>query len=194
MAAEEAIGCGKRAELWAMGASARESAGQCLADLQLCVSSVNLLTDSRNGILLPGAARMAFAFRRTMTASGDERGASAFSPGDYVLISVQSWSRTAVAQDESWAKDLVAPAVTTGFLNSVSGDEIIVSVDRDLRYWASTRNVSAMDLVWRIDLEEIGASYSTAKSTLESLFVKVTASCRRAQRTSVSFPFERGIA
>jgi DNA replication ATP-dependent helicase Dna2 len=172
MAAEEALGCGRRAELWSMSAWDREKTGRCFSGLHMCDVLQSLPTDTRSGILLPGSPRKSFSFKRArMSEGGGLFAYGTMSVGEYVLISVQRWSSEDCTQNGSWANNVVVPAVTSGFLQSVSGDQISVTVDKDLRYWASSRKLSAADLIWRVDAEEIVASYSTAKSSIEALFI-----------------------
>jgi DNA replication ATP-dependent helicase Dna2 len=113
--------------------------------------------------------RLSFSFERGPAAAGEAEVFSrgSMSVGDYVAVSVQAWDVASCGEDAG----ALVPNMTSGFVDVVSAATVAVLVDRDIVHWCGSRSRDARRVVWRIDAEEIVASFSTAKATVESLFV-----------------------
>lgn len=163
MAREESFSVKGRAELWAMSAKDREAQRRAWVGLQLCVP------EDGGQTALVTSRRIPFTFKRYAHAvnSIDVLPATIFSKGDYVAVSVQSWDIATCSLE----KGALVSNMATAFVDDISESTVTVLTDSNILHWCATRSRAPDSVVWRIDSEEIVASFSTAKSTIESLFV-----------------------
>lgn len=174
LVAEEAHASAGRSELWAVPASEKQAAGSCWTGLYMKPpkfdSSTTSQAENEAQTFSPSRNRLPFVFYIPNDASVAERyilSSSCISVGDFVVVSVQRFDAL-----ERHNRDSVrAPAVATGFVETLTESEVRVKADRDLWEWSCRMHSSPDTIVWRIDAEEISASFNTAKANVESLFV-----------------------
>lgn len=172
LAAEEALSVSTSAELWTMSGSAREAVGRCWSGLRL--------VPQPDSPMVGKPRRPATIFRRT---PGEEYSDSRFtgghfSVGDFVVVSVQYAHGTQPAGDTLEAptvsrgqREVLYPGLAMGFVQGIFENQVSISIDQNLEQWCAVNNFGIDDLVWRVDGEEIMASFKTAKATVEALFV-----------------------
>ena len=173
VAGEEAIAIRPQKHLWTKTASEREAEGTCIANLTLVPHNGSVSMCSQNvSLSVDGKHVQWFARRECEKGFTKDQVRSKITAGDYVLLSVEK-----VLPDES-GRGLTSastttwkPALTNGFVYSVKGDRVGVLVERNMTTWARKQRFPVERLVWRIDAEEIFASYRTAKTNLAQLFV-----------------------
>ncbi len=173
LAAEEAVVIRPQKRLWTMTASEREAEGTCIANLKLIPNSNTSAMCSQNvSLSVDGKHVQWFAKHEFANDGSREQVRSKISAGDYVLLSVEK-----VISDESGRGVTSAstttwkPALTNGFVHSVSEEQVGVLVERNMTAWARKQRFPLERLVWRVDSEEIFASYRTAKANLTRLFI-----------------------
>lgn len=182
MMAEESLAVSKRVELWAMSSADREKQGRCWGELQLVRENCAVGKTTPG---FSGKSRQRTCFKRMQHGNSDGKNvsftSSKISAGDYVALSVVRWNSKASADAEP-----VVVNLATGFVGDVGDDLVVILADRDIFNWCSVRSLDDKELVWRIDAEEILASYSTAKATIESLFVSDDGGGQSKLRTLVA--------
>ena len=158
-------------EIWTMRGAVREANGRCLSNLML-IWGEDGSQNSRNELLGPNQ-RINTSFKRHNRGSivSDFR-QSRITPGAFVVISAES---LLVSQNGYHSSELPTATwqsgLTNGFVASVGPEMVTVTVDRSLLAWANHQHLDSDIISWRIDTEEIFASHSTAKRTLEQLFI-----------------------
>lgn len=178
MALEESFAVSGRAELWAMSAKEREAQRRAWVGLQLSVPE-----DGGESALVT-SRRIPFTFKRHSGVgdNADVPPATILSKGGYVAISVQSWDAGACSLE----RGALVPNLASAFVEDISESTVTVSADSNILYWCATRSRAPDSIVWRIDSEEIVASFSTAKATIESLFVAASSGGSQRLRCLVS--------
>lgn len=170
LADEEEYAARNSRYVWAMEASRKEAVGKCLSNLELLPEGDSEYI-SPHQLLSPGQ-RTIVKFKRhgTMIVKSSLLGCGV-SIGDFVVISAQKLlSENGVQPRAPESLETWQCALTNGFVQSLTTDWISVSVDRSLVAWALHQGVRLEQVFWRIDAEEIYASHTTAKRTLEALF------------------------
>lgn len=178
MAREESFSVSGRAELWAMSAKDRETQRRAWVGLQLCVP------EDGGETALVTSRRIPFTFKRYagVMDKADVPPATIFSMGDYVAISVQAWDVVSCSLERgAWV-----PNLASAFVADISESTVTVQADSNILHWCATRSRAPDGVVWRIDSEEIVASFSTAKATIESLFVAASSGGSQRLRCLVS--------
>lgn len=172
LSAEEAHDGMRQKEIWTLTGAEREAEGRCLSDLRLLVDeSVEDGNSNVHHLLAPGE-QILQAFSRHDTAGLGPLNKVGVSAGDYIVVSAASVISDAISEPSrvGGSTRTWQPALTNGFVQSVSAQRVVVRVDRSLAAWARHQSISVDDIAWRIDSQEILASHRTAKVTLEMLF------------------------
>lgn len=151
----------KRYDMWSLPAGERERLGKCVAGLALKqVSVAEWMTRGNNGLNRKGRL---YTFSK---ANGQKVVGNAFSLGEPILLSIENGP----------------VGVSRGHIHMVDSNEIIVHTDKPIRrkivdFKSSIedhgKNLADLNLMWRMDKEEVGTTVPRMRSFLFDLFSNV---------------------
>eukprot|EP00178_Gracilaria_changii_P003216 TRINITY_DN146_c2_g1_i1.p1 TRINITY_DN146_c2_g1~~TRINITY_DN146_c2_g1_i1.p1 ORF type:complete len:1154 (+),score=167.00 TRINITY_DN146_c2_g1_i1:2238-5699(+) len=157
-------------EIWSLESRRREEAGRCLSSLLLQpVESSSFL--SPHELMTPGSRMRVEFCRHPAVDIQPDLTRAGLAQGDFVVISAER----AITDKSGFCRQPTSThtwqcGLTNGFISHIESNSVSVVVSRSLNAWISHQGLVPSEVCWRIDSEEIYASHSTAKRTVENLF------------------------